>query len=257
MAWPSSPGFVTTNLDAGTDSPASARSDIKNALDDVSDMIAARGAANGVAGLDSSGKVPPSQLPAAVANGGSGVPQAILAWTDPGTYLWTVPAGVTRICAEVYGAGGGGSNGASAPGTVVYGGGSGGYAKASIPVTPGDSVTIIVGTGGSPGSGTFSASCSGTAGGNTNIITGAYTVAGAGGGGGLAVGYGAANGAGGAISGHQVGRQGAPGFGEFGGSTPFVGFNPAGTTYGGGGGCGLAGNGPAYAGLNGLAIISY
>lgn len=257
MAWPSSPGFATTNLDAGTDSPASARSDIKNALDDVTDIIGARGISDGVASLDGSGKVPTSQLPASVANGGSGVPQEIEVWSTPGSHLWTVPAGVTRICAEVFGAGGGGSNGATAPFDTAYGGGAGGYAKASFAVTPGDTVTVIVGTGGTGGTGSLSASCNGADGGNTNIIVGAYTLAGAGGEGGKAVGFGAANGAGGAIAGHMLGRQGAPGFGIFGGSTPFAGFNPAGVPYGGGGGCGVTSNGTAYAGLNGLAIISY
>lgn len=257
MAWPSSAGFGTTNVDATGDSPASARSDIKNLMDDVSDMIGARGADDGVAPLDGDGKVPLANLPEQVSSGGAGVPSFMGMWGTPGTFLWTVPANVYRLCVEAYGAGGGGSNGASAPETVAYGGGSGGYAKASIPVNPGDTVTIIVGQGGAAGNGTFSVSCNGGDGTNTNVITGAYTVAGAGGGGGKAPGFGAANGAGGAISGHQVGRQGSPGFGLFGGSTPFVGFNPTSTTYGGGGGCGVGGNGPAYAGLNGLAIISY
>lgn len=53
---------------------------------------------------------------------------------------WTVPAGVTKIYAEVWGAGGGGNG---------YGGGAGGsYIAAAFAVTPGQVVNYGCGTGG-------------------------------------------------------------------------------------------------------------
>lgn len=57
---------------------------------------------------------------------------------------WTVPANVTRIAIEVWGAGGGGS--------YLGGGGGGGYVCGFFTVAPGNIVTTGVGTGGGPGS---------------------------------------------------------------------------------------------------------
>jgi uncharacterized repeat protein (TIGR02543 family) len=53
---------------------------------------------------------------------------------------WTVPAGVTRATFFLFGAGGGGN--------YKFGGGGGGYATGSYAVTPGQTLTIIVGQGG-------------------------------------------------------------------------------------------------------------
>ncbi len=53
---------------------------------------------------------------------------------------WTVPAGVTRIMVELWGAGGGGN--------ILAGGGAGGYIKAQFNVVPGDLVNYITGVGG-------------------------------------------------------------------------------------------------------------
>lgn len=69
---------------------------------------------------------------------------------------WVVPAGVTKIMIEGWGAGGGG--------TAYGGGGGGGYIRAWLNVTPGENFTIQIGTGG--GGGTVSA----VSGGNTFII---------------------------------------------------------------------------------------
>ena len=67
-----------------------------------------------------------------------------------GSYLWTVPEGVTSIIIEMWGAGGGG--GRSAQYSFNKGGGAGGYGKSSIDVTPGQQFSVIVGAGGSGGS---------------------------------------------------------------------------------------------------------
>ncbi len=65
---------------------------------------------------------------------------------------WVVPAGVTRIMAEVWGGGAGGpiyAYGGSGNTTLIAnGGGAGGYARGFMPVTPGSSLTLVVGIGG-------------------------------------------------------------------------------------------------------------
>ncbi|AFM42950.1 hypothetical protein Desaci_4087 [Desulfosporosinus acidiphilus SJ4] len=71
-------------------------------------------------------------------------------WTTPGTYYWTVPDGVNSLTAAITGAGGGSSGGATTGSQVAYGGGggSGGTYIGPVPVTPGQIIVIVVGTGG-------------------------------------------------------------------------------------------------------------
>jgi hypothetical protein len=111
-----------------------------------------------------------------VSNWRLGHPQPTLGgaqmFTASGTF--TVPAGVSRVLAEVWGGGGGGS------GTNGGSGGGGGYSRRVVGVTPGSSVTVTVGTGGASGSGggaagngltsSFGAFCSAT--GGTGAATG-------------------------------------------------------------------------------------
>ena len=64
MAWPTNANnIVTTNLDAGTDNPATARADLKAALDEITNLINGRDQASGVAGLNASSKIANTQLP--------------------------------------------------------------------------------------------------------------------------------------------------------------------------------------------------
>lgn len=63
MAWANSSNIVTTNLDAGTDSPAASRPDLKAALDELILVIDGRGQASGVAPLNASSKVSAVYLP--------------------------------------------------------------------------------------------------------------------------------------------------------------------------------------------------
>ena len=63
MAWGDSTNIVTTNLDAGTDSPAAARPDLKAALDELTLVINGRAQASGVAPLDASSKILATYLP--------------------------------------------------------------------------------------------------------------------------------------------------------------------------------------------------
>lgn len=65
--------------------------------------------------------------------------------TSTTSTTWTVPAGVDKICVELWGAGGGGSLGG--------GGGAGGYLKAVVAVTEGLLLTLDVGEGGAGVSG--------------------------------------------------------------------------------------------------------
>lgn len=80
MGWGNSTNVVTTNLAAGTDSPAAARPDIKNALDELTAVIDGRNTANGVAGLNASTKIAATYLPDEI-NSSSGNPLTL----DPAT----------------------------------------------------------------------------------------------------------------------------------------------------------------------------
>lgn len=70
MAWPVST-ISTTNLDQSTDSPASARADLLQAVQSVNQIIQALGTAGGPAQLDAAGKLLPSQVPDNVIPAGS------------------------------------------------------------------------------------------------------------------------------------------------------------------------------------------
>jgi hypothetical protein len=63
MAFPTGTTIPTTNLNAGTDSPASARADLLQAVEAVNDIIASANAENGVLVLTGSGKIPNSVFP--------------------------------------------------------------------------------------------------------------------------------------------------------------------------------------------------
>jgi hypothetical protein len=111
---------------------------------------------------------------------------------------FTVPTNVTRIMVEMWGAGGGGGgvggsgNGGANFGGNAGGGGGGGYGKANISVTPGNNLTVTVGSGGiggiagasgGPGFAGTSGSA-GSAGGTTSVASVSATGGGGGGGGG-------------------------------------------------------------------------
>ena len=146
------------------------------------------------------------------------------AYTTPGTFSFTVPAGLTSISAVCVGGGGGGGNDTdnTEPGS---GGGGGGLAyQTSIAVTPGEILTVVVGAGGG----------SDTAGGQSRIDrSGTSLVAASGGGRGQSPDNGNAGGAGGTVI---VGTGGAGGSG---GTTSDGPSNGA----GGGGAGGYSGTG--------------
>lgn len=66
MAFPTGTVISTTNLDAGTDSPASARADLLQAVEALNDIIASVNDDNGVLVLTGSGKIPNSVFPPAI-----------------------------------------------------------------------------------------------------------------------------------------------------------------------------------------------
>jgi hypothetical protein len=78
------------------------------------------------------------------------VPPTTVCFNTPGNGTWIVPAGVTLIHCEAWAAGGGGSGFSGALGQG--GGGGGGYAKKTLAVSPGASVSYFIGTGGLPSS---------------------------------------------------------------------------------------------------------
>lgn len=71
-AWPSA-DLTKANLDAATDDPKQARTELESAIDKVNTLLGARSSANGIASLDSGGKVPTGELPTIPINkGGTG-----------------------------------------------------------------------------------------------------------------------------------------------------------------------------------------
>lgn len=186
-------------------------------------------------------------------------PRLILRYSTAGTYSWTVPAGVYLVYVEVR-PGGGGSGGATSSGGSGGGGGGGGQAEGWVAVTPGQVITIIVGAGGTAGTG--SPAVNGGAGGSSSFGSTLPISATGGGGGGTQSGTG---GLGGIGSGGQINRSGGNGYAGtyLNGTTTPVGGNGA-PAYGGSvipayvSGASVAGFGPgcgaAGAGWNGAAI---
>jgi hypothetical protein len=92
-------------------------------------------------------------------------------FTEPGTYTWIAPSGVTEVNGLVIGGGGGGGGGSGRTAYAGYytGGGGGGASKAVyrwLPVTPGNSYTVVVGDGGVKGDPRDGIYSSGSNGGN-------------------------------------------------------------------------------------------
>lgn len=153
----------------------------------------------------------------------------IVSYTTAGSDTFVVPAGITSITIKTWGAGGGGGGGGnSQPGGD---GGGGGYTTSTISVTPGETLTINVGAGGSGGAfsnGGNDAGGGGGGGGYTSIYRSStplvVTAGGGGGGGGRQARAGGDGGAGGGTT----GIDGSDGFtsnngGGGGGGTPTAG----------------------------------
>ena len=68
-AFPSSTSLTTTHLDNATDSPASARTEIKAGVDATQDIIDSYDQASGIAALGSDGKIVNTKLPDTIISG--------------------------------------------------------------------------------------------------------------------------------------------------------------------------------------------
>ena len=190
-----------------------------------------------------------------------------------GTYSFAVPTGVTEVSAVCIGGGGGaafctGSNASSAGG-----GGGGGNAWGTFTVTPGETLTVVVGTGGMGGE--SASSIAGASGGDSTISRGGTVLLNGGGGaGGIAdapatnSSFGTAA-AGGTSTGSERDGGGAGGLGGYprynfggGGGGGAGGYNggggeggsgnASGTTPQGGGGVGGGGGGGGGQGAGGV-----
>jgi hypothetical protein len=242
MTWPGSPTFVTTSVDNGTDSPATARGEIYKAMQDLANVIAGRGQADGVASLDADAKVPIAQLR-----------KGIHVVTTPGSTSWTIPTGVTSLWAIAVGGGGGGGFTSAGTGGDHGGGGGGGGTSIKLytGLTPGNSIDIVhgaAGIGGAVGVG----DADGTSGGSSTVDDGTTVISGGGGGGGVGGGT-RFGGGGGAASGGDINIQGGAGVsggarGGAGGASSLAAAIAGGTPPFGGGGFG---SGDATAGFDG------
>lgn len=160
-------------------------------------------------------------------------------YNSAGTETFTVPTGVTQITVKMWGAGGGGGGG----GSTITGaaGGGGGSLFATIPVTPGETLTLNVGAGG--GGGTYGSNSSNGAGGGgyTAVFRGSTALAVAAGGGGAGGGRNAARGGAGGAGGGTSGTAGGTVSGGGGGG---------GATASAGGTAGTSTNNPGTAGAS-------
>ena len=175
-----------------------------------------------------------------------------LTFTSSGT--WTVPADVTQITVEAWGAGGAGGGSTSNNAGGGSGGGGGGYCINVFTVTPGQTINYTVGAGGTGSNG------NGTSGGTTLILS----LQANGGGGGVAnmgtIGSGGTasggttnitGGSGLKGKGNTGGNGGTGASGGAGGNGVSNGKGESGRPPGGGGGGGEARRATPYAGGNG------
>lgn len=194
--------------------------------------------------------------------------RSTLSWGTPGTYSFVVPDGVRSIFCRVWGGGGSGGGG-SVNNSGGSGAGGGGYAEGWVSVAPGQSITIIVGKGGSPVSGNQL----GENGGSSSV--GSYMSATGGGGGSWSGNSGGGQGtvgtAGVGVGGSLVlnGQTGGPSmligsavFAGFGGACANGGAGGPILSMGGGGAPGGGGAGSIYGyqsgfGASGLVVIEY
>lgn len=156
-------------------------------------------------------------------------------YSAPGSYTYTVPAGVYRVEVELWGGGGGG--GYAFPGNNAgFGGGGGGYSRGTFDVHPGQNLTVVVGAGGAGG--TVSA---GAQSGGTSAVGALISATGGGGGGWMN------------SNGDAVGPDGRNGGGGVGGQFNWNGIRGGGTFWLGAdrvGGWGAPAFGGTWAGLN-------
>jgi hypothetical protein len=111
-----------------------------------------------------------------------GGPMGVTEFTSNGNFL--VPAGVTRVRVDAYGAGGGGGGADTSSTVIVAGGGGGGgaYEGGVVAVTPGSTLTVVIGAAGATGSNASGTPTNGGNGGATQLLNGATVLISANGG---------------------------------------------------------------------------
>lgn len=195
------------------------------------------------------------------------------AYTTAGTNTPTVPAGVFKVFYRIWGGGAGGGGGSTGA-QSGNGGGAGGYSEGWMSVTPGQTLTAIVGANGTGGANT---GIGGTNGGTSSLTNGTQTVSCTGGTGG------SGGGTGGGIPGTASGGDmnfaggngtgpalvnaagtlfyGPPGGGSYGAGSAASGYGTGagyvGRSPGGGGAGGAGGSAGAFVGGNGSAGAVY
>ena len=157
----------------------------------------------------------------------------------PGSYIFTVPLGVSEITVETWGGGGAGGDAAPFSATVGGGGGGGAYARSTLAVSAGQTYTLVVGAGSTS-----------TARGGDSWFGSTGTVLARGG---NSVSNGSSSGASGGAASLSVGDVRRSGGNGANGATPFLGANTGG---GGGGSAGPNQNGNNASGRNGAAGVS-
>ena len=187
-------------------------------------------------------------------------PYGDASFTTPGATTWTAPTGVTSVSVVAIGGGGGGTGGSAS--TSGGGGGALGW-KNSIPVVPGTSYNIQVGSGGAIGA----YGGNGTAGGESYFQLSTGPVQADGGSGGqqtytnrvpaVYIGDGGGNGGlTGSGSAYASGGGGAGGYSGNGGSSTDSAFDDGEDGLGGGGGAGgNCGSNDAASGGGGVGIL--
>lgn len=166
-----------------------------------------------------------------------------VAYTTAGTYSWVVPAGVTAISCVTVGGGGGGSatDGAN---TSAGGGGGGGLSYVNtLAVTPGETLTVVVGFGG-PTATNFTL---GNSGGDSSLARGGSVLC-------LAKGGTGGNRSSWASGGAASGGVGSGKFSGGNGGIPTTGSQTMHGNGAGGGAAGYAGNGGYGGYFNGSSI---
>jgi hypothetical protein len=244
--------------------------------DFINSLIGAQGAtgavgltgpagSNGINGTPgATGPAGPTGLTGAAGAAGSNILSNMTVYPNSGTYTFVIPAGVTKICIEVWGAGGGGGNSSATVTGSCSSGSGGGYGKEIFSVTPGTAYSVVVGiggtaSGGNGGSSSFGALISATGGqGGLNLgsspfffpnggtSSAAFNVTGQAG----IIGYGA----------NATAAAGGGSFGSFGGRAGANGLLASpGNSPGGGGasGCGFAGFTTGAAGAVGRVVVWY
>ena len=192
-------------------------------------------------------------------------------YTTPGTYTYTVPAGVISVGITVQG-GSGGAGVLENSGTITTppAGGLGGLVTASIPVTGGQVLTIVVGSAGNAGNyyppGSLNPGAAGYHSGGAGGGTSGQGASGAGAGSSAVLGagpvlYAEAGGGGAGGSGYSVATTGGAGAGGNGGSSTGIGIagstSPTAGAWGtGGGGATQSADGAAGTGVPGSGVAN-